>query len=201
MIAPTEVERKVKGWLDSAVQHAARNLKENGVVYVLVPRHWRLLTARLLHLHSLSIEQFMLHHPNVSSSSYIVPLVPDHSDTFFLKSFHTHPGAIRLARLVLGIPGGANLLASLLPEVALVVRRHGARPLAEWLFSSSTGRTKGDVVLCLGRREQCGRLTVYRFHDDARSPDAIVELSDPTARSCTFLLRSGKSLEARSCSI
>jgi hypothetical protein len=133
IIAPTGRERRQGEWLDGALDDVVPKLAADGIVYLLASPFARATILRRLSRRGLHAELTVAHLPDVPTSRYLVPLDRELAATAFADVVPVWPRRRRLLSRVLRVPGVPRLLGRLLPSVAVVVRREGARPLFDWL--------------------------------------------------------------------
>ena len=183
VVAPTATECRAGGWLQKAAKLTSQTLAADGVAYVLTPPRWRLRIRAPLEKHGLSIDQAVVHLPSRVQSRYLVPLRSTPARYAFSKLLPIPPWGRFLAAAAFRFPGIEQLLERILPSVAHVVRRPGARPPFEWLFRLSPEvNGSGNVVIRTSWRGQDGAVIMYYFPASDARPSAIAKLNLTMAR-------------------
>ena len=178
ILAPTEAECRVRGWLEERVRLMAHKLAPDGIVYVLVPRRLRLRIMSLLCQCGLSVGPSIAHLPDWVLNRYLLPLNPVPVQYAFSTLLPTRSPKRHLAMMAFRLPGGEKLLARMLPSVGLVARRPSARPLFNWLFKlGSEVHLPGSAVISTRWRGQSGTAVLFRFSDGDAQPSTVVKLS------------------------
>jgi hypothetical protein len=178
LLAPTDAECRVRGWLEERVRMMAHKIAPDGIIYVLVPRRLRLRIMSLLRQYGLSVGPLIAHLPDWGLSRYLLPLNPIPAQYAFSKLLPIGPPKRHLAMMAFRFPGGENLLARMLPSVGLVARRPSARPLFNWLFNlGSEVHPPGSAIVCTGWRRQSGTAVLYRFSDGDAQPSTVAKMS------------------------
>jgi hypothetical protein len=178
LLAPTAAECRTRNWLEQIVTSISRDLADDGLMYVLAPRRWRLYTTRLLHQKGLSLEAPILHLPDWTSSWCLVPLNLTMVRYALTRLVPIGLWNWALAESLLQLPGGKQVLPSLLPSVALVARRRGARPLFDWLFHlDGASHQPGSTILSIKWCHQDGTVVIHRFSPGDVVPATIAKMS------------------------
>lgn len=178
LLAPTEAECRVRGWLEESVRLMVQKLAPDGIIYVLVSRRLRLRIMNLLCQYGLSVGPSFIHLPNWALSRYLLPLNRVPVQYAFLTLLPTSPTKRYLAMMALRFTVGEKLLARMLPSVGLVARRPDARPLFNWLFNlGNEVQLPGSAVIITRWRGQSGTAVLYRFSDDDAQPSTVAKIS------------------------
>jgi len=149
VLAPSQREQRSSAWIDVAAETAARSVSSHGLVYVIAPLSTRLRLGRALNRAGLSITSAMLHLPNMSTSSLLLPL-----EAGALREAATRlvaPG-VRRATLRVAVALLAARWLRFHPSSALVARRPGAGPLAGWAPRPSCSSGEGPIAAVRLRR-------------------------------------------------
>jgi hypothetical protein len=133
IIAPTARERRQEGWLDRELDDVVPKLAADGIVYLLASPFARATIIRRLVRRGLHAEVAVAHLPDVPTSRYLVPLDRELAATAFDEVVPVWPRRRRILARVVGVPGVVHLLGRLLPSVAVILRKKGARALFDWL--------------------------------------------------------------------
>jgi hypothetical protein len=177
IVAPSLAECRGQDWFERTADSVVNRLARNGLMYGLVPARWRLSASRLWRDRGLVVEMAVLHVPDWSASRYLVPLRPE-STAYALSHLIPAPAwKRRLLSAAHTCPAAVQLLEYVLPSVALVARRPGARPLIEWLFrlDGDTARSHA-AILSTSWRGGAGSIVVHRPADGRWSAD-VAKLS------------------------
>lgn len=178
VIAPSAAECRDPVFLDDAFTTLVERLDPDGLGYVLVPLTCRAGVTRRLTRAGFRHGPAIVHLPAGASDQYLVPgtgplLAHTVSDLMSLG-----PVRRRSIGVALRLPGVSALLGRLLPQVGIVVRRAGGRPLLEWLSTGEAGPTRG--IIRTKWRANGGSAVLHCFAPDAEQPSwvAKVALSD-----------------------
>ncbi|HZQ08142.1 MAG TPA: phosphotransferase, partial [Anaerolineae bacterium] len=155
------------------------NLDRDGLVYVLAPARWRRMITRLLAAHSLSIELAILHHPNWTTSRYLVPIQTAPIEYAFTALAPARESRRWLARLALVTPLGEKGVSAFLPAAGLVARRPSARRICEWLFRRNAHSSQVGTFLIQSswRGATTGGVVVYHFPGTEPHPDSVAKVA------------------------
>jgi|GEM_PF-3103536 len=134
IMAPTKAEYRRQSALHAYIQTVAHRLVPDGIAYILVPARLRLRMQRLMCQHGFSLHTALVHLPNWTSGTCLVPLTARLARSVVLGLLPGQRWRHVLARLVLQLPGGISLLRTSLPHVGLLFTRSGARPPLAWLY-------------------------------------------------------------------
>ncbi len=133
ILAPTAAECRSATWLTRAVERLRTNLATDGIVYVAVPRRWRLLATQLLRRAKLVLGPPVLHLPNWRASHYLVRLTPPALRYALLRLIPSHPLVRRLVAEASRLPLSIRLGSLLLPGIALLGRPEEGPAAFRWL--------------------------------------------------------------------
>jgi hypothetical protein len=178
ILAPTDSECRIFHWLEWAVRETAQKLSRDGVVYILASPRWRRTIGNLLKNHGLFKERFVIHLPNTASSRFLVPLEPVPVNYVLSQSISSAPWIASLAVAGARFNWSNALLGSLLPSLAFVVRRRGARPIFHWLFQMHPADNRpGHVLIGASWRGRESAVIIHRFSDGTAAPTAVAKLN------------------------
>jgi hypothetical protein len=133
IVAPRGREIRRKGWLEGFLDGAVPTLAVDGIVYLLAFPFARAAALRQLRRRGLDPEILVAHVPDVASSRYLVPLDRELAPAAFDEVVPVWPRRRRLLSRVVRFPGAVRVFGWVLPSVAIVLRKEGARPLFDWL--------------------------------------------------------------------
>lgn len=173
IIAPTRAQCREPGWLARAVDVAA-NISADGVVYVLAPRRWRIQLARQLRARGLELRLRVGHLPIEAPERWLVPLVAAPAAHALGTLIPSRPLRRALVLWLLAIPGGAALLAALLPWAGFLFQRTDARPCFNWCASQS-GRQSAIIRTSVRATHATAVLHTFTAHE--QQPSAVLKLA------------------------
>ncbi|MBI3769760.1 MAG: hypothetical protein HY271_14910 [Deltaproteobacteria bacterium] len=182
LVGPGRGECRRSGWLEEALASASAILDADGVIYVVLPATRRRRAAALLRAQGLELVATVAHLPNVKTSRYLVPVTPLALRYALSRLISSYPRARRLARVLLELAGAGHVVGTILPAVALVVRRPAARPPFEWLlrFPESVTALGGDlawrVVMVTSWRAQGGSTVLHLLAPGREQATLVVKV-------------------------
>lgn len=178
VLAPTMEDCRRKGWLHEAVFSLTSELAAEGVVYVFAPTGYRREIIRLFEKEGLEVEMHVIHLPTWESSACLTPLQRVPATYAIERVAPIRKWKALGLRLALQTLWGRQILAQLLPSVALVIRHPGARPAFDWLFKLGPLRSQpGPVVLQTSWRGRKGSTVLYRFSGNEKEPSLLAKVS------------------------
>lgn len=179
VVAPAAAESG-RVWLTHAIDECVDRLEPDGVAYLLLDRRDRTSARRLLRERSLFLESPLLHLPDVAATRQLVPLAPRPARYAFKSVVPLVPWKRIAAEIGLRAGAGAALAAAA-PDVALVARRPGARPLFEWLgLPGGGGAGRPTAVVSSSARPGATGVVVHPF--EHAGPAVVAKLAlDPAA--------------------
>lgn len=164
VLAPSAAQAAEDVWLETRLDALVPRLTGDALVYVLVPPGKRRRARHALRRVGLEIEVALAHVPTVESSRYLVPLERRGGSAAFGRVVAVWPRRRRLLAVFLRLPWASGVLGRLLPSVALVARRPGARPLAQWASALVDDGVRRQVAaLVTSGRAECDRVAVLAF--------------------------------------
>ena len=194
VLAPTAIECRSPGWLAAAATAAAGRLDADGLVYALVPAPWRRQTIQLLRRQGLQPEDALLHVPDWSTTSYLVPIQRGALHYASTRLIATSRWRRLLSRLARSTPGALALLPQLLPAVAVVARRPGSAASFAWLDQlAPPAHQRPPVVMSTSWRGPGGAVVLHRLGGPRGTVDVVGKLL-PTASNHHDLIREAGAL-------
>jgi hypothetical protein len=133
IIAPSPSEADEE-WIRAAIERSAASLEPGGVVYLLLPPSARGQARRILRSHGFVLETSLVHLPSAAGTRQLVPLERRAARDSFARVVRLTAWKRLALRVAFGA-GGGPLLATMLPDTALVARRPGGGPLLAWLWA------------------------------------------------------------------
>jgi thiamine kinase-like enzyme len=163
--------------LGPLVENLASAMTPDGVGYVLARPSARPRLRQLLRRYDLIVTEERLHLPIWNAGLALVPLATGPLRYALANLLPKLSLRAHLAALAGRQVGGARLLARLLPEGGLVVRRAGARPLFDWLLRLRPElEPSSAVVVRTSWRQAEGVTVLYGIPDGHASPSAVVKV-------------------------
>jgi hypothetical protein len=182
IVAPTAAQLARRGWLAESLARAATAVAADGLVYALLPPAVRAAARRRLRAAGLELATPVAQLPP-RSPRYLVPLQARPLRHMLGEEIGAHP-RVRRALLSAGrFPAGTRLLAASLPGAALVARRPGAAPLAEWLARlGGETRATAQVAALTSWRGPDGPVVLYCFADGDAHPWGVAKVGPASPR-------------------
>ncbi|HEV8176259.1 MAG TPA: phosphotransferase, partial [Gemmatimonadales bacterium] len=155
--------------LELLVGEVLAGLAAEGVAYVLVPPSWRKRAGQLLMGHGLLLGTPIAHHPDLSTTRYLLPLK---TSAMRYAADHLLPGHAwprRTLKALAHMPSSPALLTRALPDVGIVATRPGSRPAFAWLNPSGSAAFEAEVVLKRSWRRRDGQMVLHVLNSDGRA--------------------------------
>ncbi len=188
LLAPSRRELRREGWLAHAATTAASALADQGIAYAVMPRRARPAARRELVRAGLRLSTPLAQLQEDETLRYLVPLRTQPWRYAFACLIVARPRARRGLLTVQTLPGGASLLAALLPGTGIVARRPHADPLASWVSGMGDGaRPVSDVVVGASWRGPAGAALMHCFAPGERRPWGVVKVSLGRSREAELL--------------
>lgn len=180
VMAPTVAEGG-RAWVAEAIDRCAARLDPDGIAYLLLPRHLRRRARRLLRTHGLALEPAILHLPDLPGTRQLVPLEREPSRHAFTRVVPLVPWKRVTANALFRLGTGAALMA-VAPDVALVARRPGARPMLAWLeLPGALIGQPHSAVISLSWRSGASSAVLHPFTERGAAPVVAKVALDPAA--------------------
>lgn len=182
LLAPSARQLTRRGWLAHALSDAANALAGDGVLYALLPPLARTAARRRLRGMGLELPAPLVQLP-ARAPRYLLPVHEPPWRHMLSQEIAAHPRVRQALRGAESLPGGAVLLRSALPGTALLARRPGAAPLADWLHRLD-GETQptAQVALQTSWRGPGGPLVLFCFARGERRPWGVAKVGVDSAR-------------------
>ncbi len=176
ILAPSGKESNSQVWLEAAVRAMSDYLAADGVGYVLVSPRYRWRVINMLYVAGLVIDSAFWHFPDSISSRYLIPM-ERFPGRFAVDTILSAPSLKRAFALQMFQYSSARWLMTIFwDRVGIVTRRHGARPLCQWLFQGEQ-RSSGSAIIRRSWREAKGANICYGFSERDALPSVITKTS------------------------
>jgi hypothetical protein len=197
LIAPSAAQLRQRGWLRRACDQAVGALRDEGLVYALVPRGRRGAARRRLRAAGLVVDAPLAQLPGREAPRYLVPLDATVWRHTLAHVITARPFARRALVAARALPFGEALLATTLPGVATVARRPGDAGAGAWVaVLGGEPRSTARLVLATSWRGPRGPVVLYPFGDGPREPWGVVKVGPDCSREAGLLERLGSSAQA-----
>lgn len=166
-----------RGWLEASCKRVARELAQDGVVYLLASPGCRWQLIRRLRQHGIVPRETLLHFPLGSVGHRLVLVPPRPAALRFVGPQLVDRSSRRwrlMARLV-ARPGGARLVAAMYGELGVLLCRRGAPALYSWLDAVASPGGQDVTALYLRHQHQTGSAVLFRFAGSLPLPRAIIK--------------------------
>jgi Phosphotransferase enzyme family len=193
VVAPDPTECRDADFFERAVGALSGRLSSDGLGYVFAPARWRHRLRRRLRGEGFLLGPIIAHLPPGKTDQYLVPGERGLLRYTVSSLTSLSPARCRAAEIALQVPGILSLIARLLPEVGIIVRRMGARPLFQWL--GVEGGLSSTAVIRTKWRAQGGTAQIHCFSRTSAKPSAVGKVA-LSARLAGLPAREARALQA-----
>lgn len=183
LVSPAAADLRRPGWVRRAIREAASATRDDGVVYVLVPRRARRRAAAELRRVGLVGQTHLAHLPAGEPLRYLVPLQRPAWAYAMSSVISARPVARHLLSALGAVPFGLDALRLALPAVGILAARGPGPAPAAWVsrLEGSTGDVRHAVVAA-SFRGGAGATVLHCFAPGAERPWGVVKVAPGPTR-------------------